>query len=39
VTREFVESGRYEVEVAWQKVPARARLSPFYDPRMTRVRA
>lgn len=38
VTREFVERGRYEIEVAWQKAPAHAQLAPFYDPQMTRIR-
>jgi 4-methylaminobutanoate oxidase (formaldehyde-forming) len=39
VTPEFVESGRFEIEVAWEKVAARAQLRPFYDPEMARIRA
>ena len=35
--RRFYEAGRYEIEVATQRVPARAALQPFYDPRGLRV--
>ena len=35
---EWIKSGRYEVEVALQRVPARISLRPFYDPAGERVR-
>jgi sarcosine dehydrogenase len=38
VTREFVLSGRYELEVATTRVPCEATLSPLYDPAMSRVK-
>jgi glycine cleavage system aminomethyltransferase T len=34
----FVESGRYEIEVAGENIPAQASLRPFYDPSNLRVR-
>ncbi len=39
VTRDFVEAGNFEIEVAWERIPAKAQLDPFYDPKMTRVKA
>jgi 4-methylaminobutanoate oxidase (formaldehyde-forming) len=39
VTREFVENGRYEIEIAWERVRAKAQLAPFYDPHGERVKA
>ncbi|SMY07515.1 GcvT family protein [Flavimaricola marinus] len=38
VTRDFVLSGRYELEVATVRVPCEATLSPLYDPKMERVK-
>jgi 4-methylaminobutanoate oxidase (formaldehyde-forming) len=38
VTDAFVASGRWELEIACERVPARAQLSPPYDPRGLRVR-
>jgi glycine cleavage system aminomethyltransferase T/glycine/D-amino acid oxidase-like deaminating enzyme len=35
----FVGSGKWEVEIAGRKVPARASLAPLYDPQMLRVKA
>jgi glycine cleavage system T protein len=35
----FVESGRWEIEVACERMPARAQLAPPYDPKSLRVRA
>lgn len=32
VGAEFVNSGSFEIEVAGQRVPAKASLKPFYDP-------
>jgi glycine cleavage system aminomethyltransferase T len=38
VTDAFVASGRWEVEIACERVPARAQLAPPYDPKSLRVR-
>jgi 4-methylaminobutanoate oxidase (formaldehyde-forming) len=38
VTREWIESGGWEVEVAWTRYPARVQLEPFYDPKSERMR-
>jgi heterotetrameric sarcosine oxidase gamma subunit len=35
----FIMAGRYEIEVATARVPARASLAPMYDPQSKRVRA
>jgi 4-methylaminobutanoate oxidase (formaldehyde-forming) len=39
VTKEFVLSGRYELEVATERVPAEVTLAPLYDPGMARMKA
>jgi heterotetrameric sarcosine oxidase gamma subunit len=38
VDRGFIESGRYEIEIAGERVTARAHLRAPYDPRSDRVR-
>ena len=38
IDRDFILSCTYELEVASQRVPCQARLSPLYDPEMLRVR-
>jgi glycine cleavage system T protein len=38
ITAEWIGSGRYEIEVAAERVPARVSLRPFYDPAGERVR-
>ena len=38
VTKDYVESGRFEIEVAGERVPATASLRPMYDPRAERVK-
>ena len=38
VSDDFVESGRWEIEVACERVSARAQLAPPYDPKSLRVR-
>jgi len=35
----FISAGRYEIEVAGERVPARASLRPLYDPKGERLRA
>ncbi|MCL4765000.1 MAG: FAD-dependent oxidoreductase [Hyphomicrobiaceae bacterium] len=37
--REIFAEGRYEIEVAGRKFPARASIKPLYDPTSARVRA
>jgi glycine cleavage system T protein len=39
VSDAFVEAGRWEIEIACERVPARASLTPPYDPKSVRVRA
>ena len=39
VTRDFIRSGSYEIEVACERIPARASLRPLYDPDSKRIRA
>ena len=38
VTRDFVSSGDWEIEIAGQRHPARASLRPLYDPKGERIR-
>jgi sarcosine dehydrogenase len=38
VDRDTVMSGRYELEVATQRVPAEVTLQPLFDPKMFRIR-
>ena len=38
VTEAFIASGRWELEVAGERLPARAQLTPPYDPKSIRVR-
>jgi 4-methylaminobutanoate oxidase (formaldehyde-forming) len=39
VTRDFVLSGKYELEVAGERVPAMVFLDPPYDPSGARIKA
>ncbi len=39
IDREYLRSGRYELEVATERLPCELHLEPPYDPRMERVRA
>lgn len=39
VSPAFLASGRYELEVASERVPAQIHLSPLHDPTHTRIRA
>jgi sarcosine dehydrogenase len=39
VTREFLQSGRYELEVATARVACDLHLGPLYDPHLARIRA
>jgi 4-methylaminobutanoate oxidase (formaldehyde-forming) len=37
--KDFVASGRYELEVAGARVPCEVHLAPLYDPKMARVKS
>jgi 4-methylaminobutanoate oxidase (formaldehyde-forming) len=39
VTREWVESGRWEIEVACQRHAAAVQLQPWYDPKNERIKS
>ena len=39
VDRNMVLSGRYELEVATERVPAEVFLEPLYDPKNARIKA
>ena len=39
VSTQWLLAGRYEIEIATQRFPARLSLRPFYDPEAKRVRA
>ena len=38
VTADFVDAGRYEIEIAGERHPATASLRPLYDPKSERMR-
>jgi 4-methylaminobutanoate oxidase (formaldehyde-forming) len=35
---EFIENGHYEIEIAGKRIPAEARVRPFYDPSNRKVK-
>jgi 4-methylaminobutanoate oxidase (formaldehyde-forming) len=37
VTPEFVAAGRFEIQTADRRVPARVSLAPMYDPKRERI--
>lgn len=39
VTKEWIEAGKWEVEIAWQRYPAKVQLQSFYDPKGERIKA
>ncbi|WP_395660760.1 FAD-dependent oxidoreductase [Aestuariivirga sp.] len=39
VTKEWIESGSWEVELAWKRCPAKVQLQSFYDPKGERIKA
>ncbi len=39
ITADFIKSGTYEIEVATERISARASLRPFYDPKSLRVKS
>ncbi len=38
VNADFIKSGSYEIEVACERIPAKASLRPLYDPKSERVK-
>jgi 4-methylaminobutanoate oxidase (formaldehyde-forming) len=38
VTRDWLDAGTFEIEVATERIPATASIRSFYDPRSERVR-
>jgi 4-methylaminobutanoate oxidase (formaldehyde-forming) len=38
VSREYIEAGKFEIEVGGRRIPAKASLSAMYDPKATRMR-
>jgi len=38
VSKEFIEAGDYELEVATERYPAKIHLKPLYDPQMQRIK-
>lgn len=39
ITSAWLAAQQFEIEVAWTRIPARAQLAPFYDPKSVRVRS
>ncbi|WP_421694976.1 GcvT family protein [Aestuariivirga sp.] len=39
VTREWIESGTWEVELAWKRYAAKVQFQAFYDPKGERIKA
>jgi len=38
VTKDWIESGKWEIELAWQRYPAKVQLQAFYDPKGERIK-
>ena len=38
VTKDWLAAGKWEVEIAWKRYPARVQFQPFYDPKNERIR-
>jgi 4-methylaminobutanoate oxidase (formaldehyde-forming) len=39
VTADFIKSGKYEIDIAGKRYPAKVSLRPMYDPKLERVRS
>ena len=39
VTKDFLDSGNFEIEIAWQRHKAKVQFAPFYDPKSERIKA
>ena len=38
VTKDWIEQGKWEVEIAWKRYPAKVQFAPFYDPKSEKIR-
>jgi glycine cleavage system aminomethyltransferase T/glycine/D-amino acid oxidase-like deaminating enzyme len=38
VTKDWIDSGKWEVEIAWKRYPAKVQFAPQYDPKNERIR-
>jgi heterotetrameric sarcosine oxidase gamma subunit len=38
VSKEWLESGRWEIELAWKKYPCKVQFEPFYDPKGLKIK-
>ena len=38
-TKEYINSGKYEIDITGERYPAKASLTPMYDPKGLRVRS
>ena len=39
VTKDYLDSGQFEIEIAWKRYPAKVQFAPFYDPKSSLIRA
>jgi 4-methylaminobutanoate oxidase (formaldehyde-forming) len=39
VTKDWIDSGKWDVEIAWKRYEAKVQFTPFYDPKSTLIRA
>jgi heterotetrameric sarcosine oxidase gamma subunit len=39
VTKEWIEQGKWEIELAWKKYPVKVQFSSFYDPKGENIKA
>ncbi len=39
VTKDWIDSAKWEVEIAWKRYQAKVQFAPFYDPKSTLIRA
>ena len=38
VTKDWIEAGKWEVEIAWERYPAKVQFQSFYDPKSERIK-
>jgi glycine cleavage system aminomethyltransferase T len=38
VTKDWIDAGKWEVEIAWKRYPAKVQFAPQYDPKNERIR-
>ena len=38
VTKDWIDSAEWEIEIAWKRCPAKVQFAPFYDPKSTLIR-